>query len=428
MTLLSKWKIDKGFFKDIVTLLAGTGGSQILSVLLIPVITRLFSVENFGVMTTFSIFSVTIAVFSCGGYEQAINLPKNDEKAWSLFCLCIYFAVALCLLLYILIFFFELQITRWIFKCEKENLVYLLPLTVLGNGIYTAMIFLMVRFRKFSNLSFASFAGVVGNQGTKLTGGFLVGDKLSPLILGTLFYNVLPSFFLCFKIYQNIPRRLFCFPRKLDLLSVLHEYRKFPLYATWVELLINLGRSMIIFLLAAVYDRRVVGYYGLAYTALAMPISLFVGTIRQACLPRITTLMHERKSISSFLLKIVFGLSAGSILPFVIVLAFGPDLFSLIFGSNWREAGVYARILVPWCFTMLLMPPASIVLTITQNQAFRLGFYLILTGFQVVVFLLLKYLKMDIYTILAMLSIGSTVLYIGKIYYGYRIALNYRNT
>jgi len=41
--------------------------------------------------------------------------------------------------------------------------------------------------------------------------------------------------------------------------------------------------------------------------------------------------------------------------------------------------------------------------------------------------MLLTYLKMDIQTLLATLSIGSTILYFGKFYFGYRVALNYRN-
>ncbi len=427
MSIHTKWKIDEGFFKDTLTLLAGTGGSQLLSVLMVPVITRLFSVENFGVMTTFSTVTLTIAVFACAGYDQAINLPKDDKQAWNLFCLCIYFNIAFYLILHILTFSFNDWITHWIFKTEKNLFVYLLPVTVFFRGIYMAMMFWMIRFRNFATLSVAGFIGVAGNQGTKLIGGYCVGDSVSFLILGTLFSNIFPCISFAARMYRQTPREIFRFPSKLGLIYVGYKYRNFPLYSTWVELLINLGRSIPVLLLASAYDNTTVGYFGLAYTILTLPISLFNVTVRQACLPRITALMNERKPVSAFLQKIIMGLSAVSIIPFTLIMIYGPDLVSFIFGSNWREAGVYARLLVPWCFTMLLVPPASVVLTVTQNQAFRLIFYSALTVFQIIIFIIPTYLKMDIHVLLTTLSLGSSAFYIGKIFFGYRRALNYRN-
>ena len=111
MLILAKKIIGDGLLKDGLVLMTGSTGAQLLSVSLIPVITRLFSVENYGVMAMFSTLSLAIAVFACGGYDQAINLPKDDDKAWDLFCLCIYWALAFSLFLFILTYFFEMKIT-----------------------------------------------------------------------------------------------------------------------------------------------------------------------------------------------------------------------------------------------------------------------------------------------------------------------------
>jgi O-antigen/teichoic acid export membrane protein len=42
-------------------------------------------------------------------------------------------------------------------------------------------------------------------------------------------------------------------------------------------------------------------------------------------------------------------------LPFAVLLVLGPELFGLILGARWTEAGVYTQILIPQLFTVLLL-------------------------------------------------------------------------
>ena len=46
-----------------------------------------------------------------------------------------------------------------------------------------------------------------------------------------------------------------------------------------------------------------------------------------------------------------------AIVPFSMAVVWGPDLFSLVFGSGWREAGHYASMLAPACPAAMFRPP-----------------------------------------------------------------------
>src|SRR5204863_255676 len=56
-----------------------------------------------------------------------------------------------------------------------------------------------------------------------------------------------------------------------------------------------------------------------------------------------------------------------SVIP-IVILAAGPFLFSMVFGNEWREAGVYAQILSVWIFLDLIKAPIAQVPVIMGRQ------------------------------------------------------------
>ena len=59
----------------------------------------------------------------------------------------------------------------------------------------------------------------------------------------------------------------------------------------------------------------------------------------------------------------MFGL-----LPILIVSLIGEELFSIIFGSQWSEAGRYTQILSFWCFSAFLVQPLAHLINIFEKQ------------------------------------------------------------
>ena len=69
------------FLKNVSTLAFGTLISQGLVVASSPLLTRIFSVEAFGILSVFTSITVFFAVVSTGRYELAIGLPEKDKDA-----------------------------------------------------------------------------------------------------------------------------------------------------------------------------------------------------------------------------------------------------------------------------------------------------------------------------------------------------------
>jgi O-antigen/teichoic acid export membrane protein len=139
-------------------------------------------------------------------------------------------------------------------------------------------------------------------------------------------------------------------------------------------------------------------------------------------------MINDKMPIRGLFTKILCGLAVVAVLPVAVITVFGPQLFSLVFGQNWGEAGIYARIISPWlCMTVLLIP-ASAIMVVTRRQRFRLIFYVVLTGFQVVIFAVARLYHLNAYTMLTVISIGSSAIYAYKLYYSFRIIKEYERS
>src|SRR5512133_567535 len=74
----------KSFAFDVLTLTGGTTFAQILTILSVPVLTRLYQPENFGVWALYSSIASIISVIICLRYDYSIMLPESDEDAVNL--------------------------------------------------------------------------------------------------------------------------------------------------------------------------------------------------------------------------------------------------------------------------------------------------------------------------------------------------------
>ena len=97
------------YAKDSLILMAGTAVSMGISLLSSPILSRLYTPEEFGVLTTFtSVYSVLLIAATCR-YELAILLPKEEEEALSVTLLgagfSVVFSLALALVLTVMDFF-----------------------------------------------------------------------------------------------------------------------------------------------------------------------------------------------------------------------------------------------------------------------------------------------------------------------------------
>jgi lipopolysaccharide exporter len=155
------------------------------------------------------------------------------------------------------------------------------------------------------------------------------------------------------------------------MLDVLKRYRKFPLIDSGSRFLNAVSWQLPVFLLAAFFSPEIAGFYTLGFMVFQMPMNLIGSSIAKVFLQRASVARFD--GTLSILVENVFRvLVIVGMFPFLAMTLLGPELFSVIFGEVWAEAGLYAQILGLWAFVWFLASPISALYAVLEKQEFGL--------------------------------------------------------
>src|SRR6056300_1116690 len=87
------------FNRSVFTLMIGSTLAQAIPIAITPVLTRLYTPEDFGLLALFIAMISILSSIVNGQYEQAIILPKKEEDAINIAALSLLIAICFSILL-----------------------------------------------------------------------------------------------------------------------------------------------------------------------------------------------------------------------------------------------------------------------------------------------------------------------------------------
>ncbi|HGF7535139.1 TPA: lipopolysaccharide biosynthesis protein [Vibrio cholerae] len=356
--------MSKSFSKNVLTLMTGTGIAQAIPIAIIPILTRMFTPEDFGLLALYAACVSILGVVATGRYEIAIMLPKDDEDARLLLQLSMLFALFVSLLISIPISIWNAQIAHFLGNEDIAVWLYLVPVSVLFTGIYQALTYWNNRQKKFINTAVSRVNQSLFQGFAQTSLGFL--QVSGGLILGQFIGIVSGSIYLLKKDknYQSLIRK-----SKINSIQKQGiKYHKFPTYGVWGALCDAGAVQMPVILLTKFYSNSVTGMFSLTFRVLNMPTSIISSAIAQVLFQKVVEISQtEPEKLNLYIIK-MFLLLFVIYLPAVpILFIWGENLFSIIFGNEWSQAGVYAGYLVIAVAVRFAVSPLSAVLGLEQN-------------------------------------------------------------
>jgi len=363
---------NRSFATDLLTLASGTVLSQFLGALATTVIARLFAPEAFGVSALFMSLVGILVVVACLRYETAILVPEQEEEAANVFGLSIAISIFVTLLAFPLFGFGARTLANTLKSPEFTPYVALVPVGVFLCALTLTLDAWSTRRRSFGQITSAQVLGTVGMVGTQIVAGTMGHATAGWLITGTLAGAGLFSAALCVHLAKSSGQIVHAItPRNMWVAC--RRYRRFPQYNVLSSVLNALSWQMPTFLLAAFFTTTVVGQYSLGNRLLRLPMALIGANISRAFFPRAAA-AQLKGDLAPVVQNALHYLLAATLFPCMLLALISKDLFVLIFGARWAEAGVYAQILSPFTFFWFMSVPLNPVLPVLQQQAVELRF------------------------------------------------------
>lgn len=360
--------IPKGSFKaDLLTMMTGTSFAQLLTVVLSPVMTRLYTPAAFGILGVYLSLAAILNSVSTLRYDQALMLPKENETAANLFwCAALSTAMISGLTLSAGLIFLK-PILSALREHSVSRLVLLLPVSILFYGIYTALNSWSIRQKQFGRSSFSQVARSFSINGVQIAAG-IMKTGASGLIAGVITGDFAGALVLTQRLGKKHLGQLKRALNWKGIRQAAFQYRDFPLFSSSQNLLNTVSQNIPLLLLAKYFGPAVTGLYVLGVRGLQIPMNFISSSLRPVFFQRASETTNQGGDTYLLFKKTTLHLLALVAIPAVMILLFGPDLFAFILGAKWRTAGVYARWLILWLMLMFANVPAVLFAQIYRKQ------------------------------------------------------------
>ncbi|MCB8964139.1 MAG: oligosaccharide flippase family protein [Bacteroidales bacterium] len=417
---LGQFFSSSSFVKNSMILSIGTAISQAIPVIFAPLLSRLFSPDEFGLLALVQSVTVIINVIATGKYESVILISKNKRDAAHLVMVSLLLSFIFSVLCIVIFLFFSNSIATMLNQPRLVHWIFICPVISFLISVYQCYNEWCVKFSLFKQLSFNKIINTSSLTISNLTigitsissGGLVIGEFLGRFFTAVIsMWNVL-----------RFNSKYFKSVSVLRLKKMFFQYKQCPLFIMPAQLLNTVASQFAILILGFYFGEAKLGLYSMTNMVLAVPVSVLSLAIRDVFRQRANDEFLNKGNAKDLYVKTVKVLSVFSFLMFGLFVLFLPDIFSFVLGDEWREAGVYAQILSP-----------TVMISFVAESVF--GMFIVAERMRAVLYWQLLYFVIsllswgvgcfyftDIRYVLWCYTIGRSVAYLVNLFLSYKYA------
>ncbi len=331
--------------RNAAILATGTVAGQMIIWSATPILTRLYSPAEYGVFGVFMTLAVLLAVIGTLRFDQAIMLERADAGAARVLALC--FAVSIVVAV---IAVPAVLLAQWAYRSNVGpaaatdiwDFLVFIPLLALPTSLRAAVNMAQIRGKNFKIVALTDVFNAGFMSGTQLVAG-LLGAGAAGLIAGpSVAAAVSAGLLITFLWWQGFFKNLAGVTLS-EVLAKARQHYRFAVFSMPGALLEKFAKRLPIFVLAAFFGVAEVGFFWLTFRLFVQPMRLLARNTRKAYYQRAVELHHRGRSLAPLLKRTTIILVLLTTPPMLCFAFFGEELFSFIFGAEWRRAGEYAQ-------------------------------------------------------------------------------------
>ncbi|SEO13269.1 lipopolysaccharide biosynthesis protein [Cryobacterium luteum] len=385
-------------------ILAGTAVGQIVTFLAMPVLSRLYAPELFGVLTfALSIVAVLVPV-ALLGFDQAVLLPRADSSVTPIATAGVSSLAVVCCILACLVLWSPL--TSTIDSATRPFLAWSLPILLFVTGVVSLLAQLAIRAGRYGSIGHRNTAQSIAITASQFA--FINTTRFSGfngLVTGTLIGTSLGAVLLS----PYVKRYAHSFTLRQWFQSV-RRYWRFPLiFAPMTSLTLLAQQAPVLFVIYwfGVSDG---GQIGMAERIVAVPLALvgmavssvFTGEISQA-------IRTDERHMVRIYLKTSMWLGVASGLVGLGLFFLAPIVLPLFLGTGWQGAAQIAQAMAIVATTRMLASPVRSVFRVLERARILVTIELSRAAFLVITIAFATTSDLDLLASLTLIFIALAV-------------------
>ena len=350
------------------TLLAGSGGSQLIALGLAPLLTRLYDPHAFGALGMFTALTTLAASVASGGLENAIVIERDPEQSRIAFGLSLLLA-AVCSCLTAALTWAAWR-GGWLPEMPRAAVWLAGPsvLSLAAGNVLANRALSLERPAAVAAGRLLRGAGI----GLAQTGLAAVSASGLSLIVGGLVGQLAALVVTAFLLGDTGSPRLGSVEERS---ALLRRHRTLLAWSSPQTLLNNLGNSAVPTMLGRAAGSAAVGAFTLANRVVMLPAITIGEAMRQSLLTSMSRIAHDDAALRQLTWRATVGLAVPLGAAAALAMIMGPAVFAVVFGPGWRAAGLDAGLLLAAQAAGMANIPSVTVITVRgwQRELFAFG-------------------------------------------------------
>lgn len=362
-------------FKQIIAIISGTSGAQLITLLFSPLLTRLYQPEAFGQVGVFLALAAVLIPIAALTLPMAIVLADTKTEAIRITLLSLGIAL-INALAFTLLIVFNIEVIAQLLNIDNaQSYLYWVPIAVFFAAILQVTDNWVIRAQLFKLKAKVAVFHAASINFLKLGVGLLSPSGIA-LIAIAIFNPLINAFMLIATVRSKLQTEI-----KLSLVvnydwrSLFVKYRQFPLFQSPQALLNAISQGGPVVVLAALFGPASAGFYSFSRSILALPIMLLGKAVGDVFYGRFANEVNNKnyQKVKTLFIQSTALLMLIGLIPLGIVLLWGPELFLFVFGDGWGKAGMYAQWLSLWTFFILINAPSLKLIIVLKRQKLALA-------------------------------------------------------
>lgn len=338
--------------------------AQGIGVLVMPVLTRLYSPADFALQSLFLQLAAFAVVLLTWRYEYFVQLPKEDSDADSLVILVLCMGIGGAAIATPVIWLFQRTLAYWIGEPALAIWLVFVPATASLMGFSIAMQHFAQRYGQYREASLSELAHKVSYVGTALAGYWILPGPAGLMLtaaassIGRIVWlsrhwggRASPGRHL-FDVFRSPERKGF---KSLRRVAATYFHLSGSMIVS--HLLMSCTAIIPSIYIARAYGTEHLGQFALSVSTIYLPSGLIGNAIGQVYYQRAAETWAAGRSFASLWRTtawrlLLFGLPIYTILALV-----SPLVYPFIFGARWLDAGKYASLISISAFFSFISSP-----------------------------------------------------------------------
>lgn len=408
-------KIDFKFFSDqllksellrsATVLVSGSVIAQLLSILLRPVVARLYTPELFGIYGVYLSIVGIIIVFSSFKYDDAILLPKSEKESINLLGLSLILSFLINLTIFLLVVFLGKRLISFLGLPSNFPIaiLFVIPLGAFLFSSYQSMNSWLIRRKRYYSVSLNKLIRRSSEGVSQLLFAFF--KLFNGLIFSDVIGQVASVTAVTIQTKKNGLNLKLVSLTKLK--YVARKYSEFPKFNLIPSVMSTCSYLLPIIFITKFFSPESAGFFDTSKLLLSIPLAFIASSLSSVVLQKVSEKYNNRTSFLAELKPVLIMVVLIAIGEIVIIVLFGERLFRIIFGEEWLTSGTISRIMV-WSFAISFVVSSFTSIFVSMRKIRIYSIWQSFYFFAILLLLLFKHLPFKdfirIYVLIDVLS------------------------